>query len=659
MPIRYSSVVGGSSSTGFNLDIGSSGNTTFVFSEAQPAGGYSITSQLTDATIEFYAIAEDGSLAGYTNTKALTASKDFSKIVVYGATNNDLITFEFKPTTLPTANGDQDSGTAPFITSANLADLPNIDDSVVISGGNFATDVAVTFTGTDNNIIAAKSIVRNNSTEIIVTRPDSLLEDSAPYTVTVTNPNITEAFYVTNTLSVTVGGDPVWDTITSTYYVSADLPFSTTIQATDPDGSAVTYSIVSGSLPAGLTLNSSTGEISGTSSIKSSNSVTISATDEIGNVTNKAFVFVVVGATEDVYSPYLQLALPLEQDFNDYSATIRESGTNKVMTPVNSPTISVAQSKFYGASYDSGTESQDKYLSAPNESSLHLVDNDFTIECWVYCTANNVGYQVIASHSGDTGDQQSGWILITEGGAGTPPIYFYASNNGGWDIILNAGVPPTLNAWTHIAVTRFYDQWKLFVNGELKSAVTSSLSVTSPSSREFRLGSYRWIPGYPQSFNGYIQDFRLYNGAAKYLISSATPKSIYYDTGKTVSATGSALPLTYSSPGMQLYINNANDNWQTYSTSLPTSLRNIPTNQIINEGDSALTVTFSDPTTVILVRDTGWSAVDTSGWTLLETGKTDIIQGSILNVYARELAAGTHSLDTLSAMYFFLDCTIV
>lgn len=114
MPIRYSSVVGGSGGSGFNLDVGSSGNTTFELSEVQPAGGYSITSQLADTTIEFYAIAEDGTLAGYTNTKSLTASKDFDTMVVYGATNNDLITFEFKETTSPTTSGQETSGVAPF-----------------------------------------------------------------------------------------------------------------------------------------------------------------------------------------------------------------------------------------------------------------------------------------------------------------------------------------------------------------------------------------------------------------------------------------------------------------------------------------------------------------------------------------------------------------
>jgi hypothetical protein len=293
MPIRYSSVVGGSSSSGFNLDIGSTGNNTFVFSEAQPAGGYSITSQLTDASIDFYAVAEDGSLAGYTNSKALTASQDFNKIVVYGATNNDLISFEFKPTTLPTESGTELSA-APYITSISDADLANIEDTTIITGGSFATNVTVTFTGTDNIVLNAKSVVRTDSTQLIVTRPDSFLEDNSPYTITVSNPTIPDSSYGTQTTPVTAGGDPVWTTASGPLSAGADsVSYSATVEATDPDGSAISYSIVSGALPTGLSLNSSTGEISGTPSTTlvagETVSFTLSASDTSGNTTNRSF----------------------------------------------------------------------------------------------------------------------------------------------------------------------------------------------------------------------------------------------------------------------------------------------------------------------------------------------------------------------------------
>jgi hypothetical protein len=322
MPIRYSSIIGGSGGTGFNIDIGSSGNTTFVFSEAQPAGGYSVTSQLADATIEFYAIAEDGTLAGYTNTKALTTTKDFTTMVVYGAVSNDLISFEFKPTTLPSGNGDQDSGAAPFITAVSDADLANIDDTTIITGGNFASDVVVTFTGTDSVVRNPKSVVRTNSTQLIVTRPDAFLEDNAPYTLEVSNPGIPQSAYRAYTSSLTAGGDPTWVTASGALAsATAGESYSTTLQATDPDGGTITYSVTTGQLPTGLSLNPSTGVISGTPT-EGPQTFTVAATDSGGNITNRSFTIVVgVNAT---------------------GGTVVESGGYKYHTFYSSSTFSVS-----------------------------------------------------------------------------------------------------------------------------------------------------------------------------------------------------------------------------------------------------------------------------------------------------------------------------
>jgi len=323
MPIRYSSVVGGSASSGFNLDVGSSGDTTFEFDEPQPAGGYSITSQLADATIEFYAIAEDGTLAGYTNTKALAASQDFTKIVIYGATNNDLLTFEFKPTTLPTGNGDQDSGAAPFITSVSDADLASIDDTTIITGGNFATNVTVTFTGTDNIIRNAKSVVRTNSTQLIVTRPDDFLEDNSPYTLTISNPGIPQSAYQTYTSSITAGGGPVWTTAAGALPGAlASQAYATTLEATDPDGGTISYALVGGSLPAGFSLDTNTGIISGATTTASA-TFTISATDTGGNSSNRSFSIVTttaIGGIVTTDGQYIYHTFTANGTFESYSS---------------------------------------------------------------------------------------------------------------------------------------------------------------------------------------------------------------------------------------------------------------------------------------------------------------------------------------------------
>lgn len=287
------SVIGSSSdSNNFSVDIGTSGNEIVILNKEYVAGAYSITSQLADSTLDIYAINADGTVAGYTNTKALSCSKGFSKLVIYGATTNDLLTFEYKTTFTPSESGNISSGVGPFIDSISPSDLPNIDDTTVITGGNFANNVAVTFTGTNNTPLNAKSIVRSSSTSLLVTRPDALIQDYSPYDVTVSNPGTTNPESSNRnklTDAATAGGDPVWSTSAGALTgATGGSAYSVTLLATDPEGGSVTYSVVTGQLPTGLSLNQSTGVISGTPT-GGSQTFTIAATDSGGNVTNRSF----------------------------------------------------------------------------------------------------------------------------------------------------------------------------------------------------------------------------------------------------------------------------------------------------------------------------------------------------------------------------------
>lgn len=87
---------------------------------------------------------------------------------------------------------------------------------------------------------------------------------------------------------------PTW--ITSAGNLSAftrNSAYSTTLSATD-DG-VITYSISSGSLPAGLSINSTTGVISGTATGSTSQTFTVRATDDSGNFTDRQFTIPNVG----------------------------------------------------------------------------------------------------------------------------------------------------------------------------------------------------------------------------------------------------------------------------------------------------------------------------------------------------------------------------
>jgi hypothetical protein len=197
-----------------------------------------------------------------------------------------------------------------FVSSISESDLGNVDDTTIVSGGSFAEDVQVTFTGTDNVVRNAKSIVRNSSTELIVTRPDSFVEDNSPYIMEVLNPNSSSSLYATKTASVTAGGDPVWDTSSGSLGSMLNGSLATlSVSASDPDGSTVSYSLVSGSIPNGLSLNSVNGELSGTPSSQGNYSFILAATDTSGNITNRSFSIEVVGGGLSSSDPTTAAAL--------------------------------------------------------------------------------------------------------------------------------------------------------------------------------------------------------------------------------------------------------------------------------------------------------------------------------------------------------------
>lgn len=93
----------------------------------------------------------------------------------------------------------------------------------------------------------------------------------------------------TRNFSITINDiGPVWQTAGTLSKFSKDTPYTQALSATDDNG-IESYSIVSGSLPIGLFLNSSTGVISGTATSDTSATFTIRAIDAGGNYSDRQF----------------------------------------------------------------------------------------------------------------------------------------------------------------------------------------------------------------------------------------------------------------------------------------------------------------------------------------------------------------------------------
>ena len=155
--------------------------------------------------------------------------------------------------------------------------------TVVIAGTNFVSGAYATAIGTNGVQIDAASTTYNSLVQLTAVFTN-LSNQYEPYDIKVTNPSnlfglIPDALYI--------NASPVWQTASGTLGTFEEqISVSVSALATDSD-STITYTITSGSLPSGVTLNSSTGLISGTLPNIVSNTTynfTITASDGLNNI---------------------------------------------------------------------------------------------------------------------------------------------------------------------------------------------------------------------------------------------------------------------------------------------------------------------------------------------------------------------------------------
>jgi len=198
---------------------------------------------------------------------------------------------------VPTLNVNGEPVTAitlPTVTSLSPDTITNAQTSVTITGTNFVNGALVNAISTTGAIFTADTVTFNSATSI--TAQFTLATDGT-YFIRVENPDGLAGRSATALL--TVSDAPTWSTAAGSLgSVAQGGSISFTVTATSD--SAVTYSIVSGALPTGGSLNSSTGAITGTESgsdtSETTYNFTIRATDAESQTADRAFsITVTVG----------------------------------------------------------------------------------------------------------------------------------------------------------------------------------------------------------------------------------------------------------------------------------------------------------------------------------------------------------------------------
>ena len=205
-------------------------------------------------------------------------------------------------------------------------------------------------------------------------------------------------------------------------------------------------------------------------------------------------------------------------DAKVYDAS-QSSGT---LTLYGNAASSTTQTKNASSSvYFDGTGD---WIHLPASEQLEPLGNDFTFEWWWYPTT--LSQRQWFFHSAT--DYWLGVDFQTTVGRG---LGMWASSNGSsWNLLhCDAGgngisnTNPTLNAWNHIAYTRNGNTFTLWLNGtSIVSVGSITSSIVNRSTESKVIGS--WAQSNHQlPVVGYIEDFRITKGLARYTTSFTPP----------------------------------------------------------------------------------------------------------------------------------------
>lgn len=234
------------------------------------------------------------------------------------------------------------AGAVPTITNVTPASYGgNTGALFTIFGTGFQSDASVRFVAANSAEYIAATVSYGNTTTLQATTPRAFTVAEGPLDVRVLQANGTAS--VTRFDAIQTGTSPTWNTASGTIATIYDNATGThaTINAYDPD-SSVTYSIDSGSLPAGTTLNSSTGAISGDPTdveSQTTSTFTAAATDIVGNQITRSFSIVV--------RPYL-----------DGSTSAKAAGSPAQIASVIGSTPTNGVYWYKNSGYNSGTAFQ-------------------------------------------------------------------------------------------------------------------------------------------------------------------------------------------------------------------------------------------------------------------------------------------------------------
>lgn len=211
------------------------------------------------------------------------------------------------------------------------------------------------------------------------------------------------------------------------------------------------------------------------------------------------------------------VAALLHFDGADGSTVMPDSSTFARTFSRTGAVISTAQSRFGGASL----RVNGGIVSAPHAASIDLTVGDFTIECWVRLNVAKAGGQVIVVKNANQGISPY-WVTVE-----SSKLHVLCWNTSGTKVVDFVGTKAlAINTWYHIAFCRSGSLFTSWVDGAADGSATSGAALRTAASESLMIGG---LSGGVQNVDGFIDEFRLTKGVARYSASFTPPTVAFPD----------------------------------------------------------------------------------------------------------------------------------
>jgi hypothetical protein len=256
--------------------------------------------------------------AAVTNTN-LDASiiTGFTELAEEAAAGDFLIIYDTSTGTLKKIQRSNITLQAPTVSSISPTNVDSKDSATTttftVTGTGFSVGVTAVLISNGGTEISFNTVTRDSSTQLTCVLNNGLitLNTDEPYDIKVTNSSS-----LTSTLANQINVDqrPVFVTAAGTLGTQRSGSFSATVEATDPESAgAIRYDVVGGTLPTGITLNSSTGVVSGSITLETSDTTynfTIQASDVDSNVSFRDFSITLSGPSVQSFTSSGTFSVP-------------------------------------------------------------------------------------------------------------------------------------------------------------------------------------------------------------------------------------------------------------------------------------------------------------------------------------------------------------